>query len=75
MDSFSSLSICATDNDQRDIALSLAQRLEAPILESCNDACDLPYILAVTKHPTYEYQWELRFPAENLSPITPPKKV
>lgn len=70
MHSLPSISICTTDNTYRNIALSLETRLQIPLLESCDDAASLPYVLVVTDHPAYEYQWELRFPTEKLSPIT-----
>jgi 16S rRNA (guanine1516-N2)-methyltransferase len=50
--------------------LSLAKRLQKPLLESCKDAVAQPYVLVVIEHPQYDYQWELRFPTEKLSPVT-----
>jgi len=70
MQSLPPITICAENNNHRDLALLLAQRLKLPLLESCNDASTLPYVLVVTDHLLYEHQWELRFPTENLSPIT-----
>lgn len=63
------ISVCATNNNQREIALTVAQQLKLSLLKSCNDASSLPYLLTITDHPTCDYQWELRFPTENLSPI------
>ncbi|WP_455219408.1 class I SAM-dependent methyltransferase, partial [Kaarinaea lacus] len=48
---------------------SLADRLQVPLLESCEDAASLPYLLTIANHTACEYQLELRFPTEKLSPI------
>lgn len=69
MHSLPSISICTTENTHRDIALSLAERLQLPLLESCEDAASLPYLLAIADHASSEYQLELRFPTEKLSPV------
>ena len=65
-----SIAICSTDTQFHNVALSLAQRLKLPLLESCNDAASLPYVLAATGHPVYDYRFELRFPTEKLSPVS-----
>jgi len=70
MHSLPPIAICNAENKYHEIALSLSKRLTVPLLESCSDASSLPYVLVVSDHPTYEYQWELRFPTEKLSPIT-----
>ena len=69
MHEFDSVAICATDDSLGDFASAMAKRLDTNLLNSCNDATAPQFILTITTNPQFDYQWELRFPAEKLSPV------
>ena len=63
------VSVCHTHSSQHAVAAALAQRIQLPLLETCDAGVALPFLLVVTGHPEFDYQLALHFPTENLSPI------
>jgi len=56
------VSVCHTHSSQHAVAAALAQRIQLPLLETCDAGVALPFLLVVTGHPEFDYQLALHFP-------------
>ncbi|WP_455221923.1 class I SAM-dependent methyltransferase [Kaarinaea lacus] len=64
------ISVCYLNSKYRDIAAALAQRINVPMLEHCDEGASLPFLLCIADHPEFDYQLTLHFPTEKLSPLS-----
>lgn len=63
------ISICYSNDKHREYAAALAQRINLPLLEHCDEGASLPFLLCITDHPEFDFQLALHFPTEKLSPL------
>lgn len=62
------IAVCYSNHKHLAIAMSLAERLQLPLLESCQSAT-YNSLLCVSNNESADHQIELHFPGQNLAPV------